>query len=260
MVFPREKPSQVLIYCAQVDQEVSYQYPDLNAPIRMKLGDPSIAGIAFNAQPNTKVEPIYKTVFPLLDLSPLSLSGLIRTQLRIATILYWTSPDVAIDICSWVAKATENQEESTRLHLQANAIGQQILAEKTVQKGVTYLPVLDSNSYRQNLRGAIQTAEKYQRGYDTLNARDADLKNQEAGWDVMLSQAADNMQQQQVAADAAFARWENANAVYVEAQFVFSSRVISLEHRASELKAGIDQYVIRKGAELFIAALTTVIG
>lgn len=259
-LFSENNRSQIHLYCGQVDQQLSYCYPGLASPVGMPLGDPSTAGIVFDAQAKGPPNVIKKANFPLLDLSPSQFSDLIRTQLRIATILYWKQPDLAIDICSWVAKATYNQEESRRLHVQANAMGQQILAEKTTQHGVTYLPVLAVDGYRVALTRAIDTAQKYQKGAEDIGRRGEDLQNQQAGWDVMLSQAANNFEQQKLAAEGAYQRWVHANTVWSEARQTFSLRVISLEHRASELKAGIEQYKIKKGAELFIALLSTALG
>lgn len=96
-------------------------------------------------------------------------------------------------------------------------------------------------------------------GYEELSKQTTDLQNLEAGWDVMLAQAGDNLKQQEVAASSAFKRWQSSRTVYEEAKRAFALRVIRIEHRASEFKAGIDQYKVKMGAQLFLTIFTTLI-
>ena len=212
-----------------------------------------------DSQPGNSPTPVYEKSFPILDVSPKDMSDLLRTQLRMANIMYWIDRKSAVDLCSFVMLAAADQYEARHLYVQAAAIRQQVLAEETTANGAAFLPVLTSDHYRSALTRAIDIAHDYQLGYKDLCKQTTDLKNLEAGWDVMISQAGDNLKQQELAATSALARWQTANTVYEDARQTFALRVIGIAHRASEFKAGIDQYKVKMGAQLFLTIFTTVI-
>lgn len=255
--FASGQQSQLFIYCHQVDQVLTIGTQ--NQLMKTRLGEQGIAGIVLDSLPGTILEPKYEEFWPILEFSPSHFSNLIRTQLRIATLLYWTAPHIASSICYFITLATAQQSGASHIYMLATSIQQQILADSTTSNGVSYVPVLSSDHYRSSLIRAIDIANEYELGYKSLIKQNADLQNLEASLDIMLSQADANLAQQKLAADSAFTRWQNAEAVYSKARLTFSQRVISLRSRAVELESGIAQYRIKKGAELFLTILSTTI-
>ena len=81
----------------------------------------------------------------------------LETQLRIATVLFWSKSSIAFSLASHVAVATAPNSEGpgSRIKMQAVALGRQLAMGKMTGPKMGYAPVLQIKSYQETLKDSI---------------------------------------------------------------------------------------------------------
>ncbi len=128
-----------IIYASAFDQPISYVCGS-NTPILLDLSTVSGnlgAQISFE---NGAATLSYSNKYVDLSMSDEEFSKSLVTQLRIASLLFWIQPAIAISLTSHVARATAESSAGALLNLQAHALGQQISASTLTGPNLNYAP------------------------------------------------------------------------------------------------------------------------
>lgn len=261
--FSQQEQSAFRISCRRTIGDLTYNVVGDTKPNAALVFDGiSTASVLFEATPGTVPVAQLSADPDRLDQMPDHFGRLLRTQLQMAMILFWSESDVAIELCSYVEAVTAEQDDTDQgrdFHTQAVALGQQILAEHKVLKNVYQLPVLTVDHYRKSLNAAIAVVQAYQEGYRNFSQAQNNLENQEKTWDVLLNQAQDNLAEQELSAQLAFERWTDAQNVYQKSLITFEMRVMDLDIAAMELRNGIEQYKIKVAVDAAMSLLSVII-
>ncbi|KAB8268286.1 hypothetical protein BDV30DRAFT_245887 [Aspergillus minisclerotigenes] len=118
----------------------------------------------------------------------------LATQLRIASILFWSHPDLALKLTVYVALCTGSSDKyDGSTNLQAVSLGQQLAIQKLLGPTGNYVPVLAVDKYIDSQTLLLNTGEAFQKQYQIFQGRDNDLLDRHAAWTEMVSKAADQL-------------------------------------------------------------------
>lgn len=133
-----------------------------------------------------------------MSMSDKDFTNFLITQLRIASILFWINPALALALTSHVARATASSQTGALINLQSHALGQQITASALTGPNMDYAPVLLTlNTYMSVLDGAISTASAFETQYNRFTDRASAIADQKIACKAMLDLANDAVALQQ---------------------------------------------------------------
>ncbi|KAM3548669.1 hypothetical protein MY1884_009079 [Beauveria asiatica] len=92
------------------------------------------------------------------------------TELRIALAVSWSSPAVAISICSFVAKSAATAGSHALSQTQAMSLGQQLAAHAMTGPDSYFAPTLTFDKFVVTLESQRQAAEAFQHQYEAFQA------------------------------------------------------------------------------------------
>ncbi|KNG88049.1 hypothetical protein ANOM_004109 [Aspergillus nomiae NRRL 13137] len=118
----------------------------------------------------------------------------LATQLRIASILFWSHPDLALALTVYVGLCTGSSAKyDGSTNLQAVSLGQQLAIQKLLGPTGNYVPVLAVDKYIDSQTLLLNTGEAFQTQYQRFQDRNNDLRDRHAAWTEMASKAGDQL-------------------------------------------------------------------
>ncbi|TGO07854.1 hypothetical protein BTUL_0242g00190 [Botrytis tulipae] len=248
-----------LIYGSTFDQPVSYKI-GTGPPVQLDLSPTSGN---FGAQVLLKdgsATTTYLRRYVDISMSDSEFGKSLVTQLRIASILFWIKPELALSLVSHVARATASSSSGALLNLQANALGQQISASALTGPNMNHAPVLTLNTYKMVLDGAISTTSAFEAQYNRFSDRQATIADQKAAWSTMLSQANDAVNLQQTLVNNALARWDSATDILNSAEDTLRAHQLVLRDKESDFRLGIEIWQREQVINTIVNVFQAVIG
>lgn len=246
--------SELIIYASSLDQPVSLK-TNSGGPTTIDLGVNG-KGIAVQIDwkdGNARVSYIPK--YALLESSSSELQKLVQTQLRIATILFWTKSGIASDIATHVGRVAANSSTGAIFALQANALSQQIAASQIGGPNISYAPVLTLQTSHDTLMGWIDVASTFEDQYIRFTDQKSSLQIQEDAWDTMLKHAEDILSQQKSQVMEAEGKWHSANQTMNTAANSLNLHQIDLKDAQMRFKVGIENWKEHTAVEAAVSIL-----
>ncbi|KAL4922100.1 hypothetical protein BDW62DRAFT_217924 [Aspergillus aurantiobrunneus] len=145
------------------------------------------------------------------------------TQLRIALSLFWRKLPVAVPLCSYTAEVTSQPPLYPQVNTQAVALGQQLAAQAMAGPSMGYAPVLNMQSYKENVRDALQAA-----------------------WGTMLQQAITQKQIRTKLAKFALDRYSDAQAAATLCLRQLAADNAEIDAAAAAFQQGLANWVARQ--------------
>ncbi|KAJ8059762.1 hypothetical protein OCU04_011397 [Sclerotinia nivalis] len=253
--------SAFIIYGSTFDQPISYKLNSSTTPAITLDLSPSSGNLGAQIDIiDGKATLTYLSRYVDLSMSDIEFGNCLITQLRIASILFWIQPSLALALTSHVARATDSSETGALLNLQAHALGQQITASVLTGPNMNYAPVLTLSLYKQVLDGAITTTSAFETQYNRFADKATAVADQKIAWKAMLDQTVDAVALQQTLVSNALARWNSATEILNSAEATLRTHQIVLQERQSEFNVGIEIWKIDQIIQTIVNVLQAVVG
>ncbi|APA12273.1 hypothetical protein SS1G_10715 [Sclerotinia sclerotiorum 1980 UF-70] len=250
-----------MIYGSTFDQPISYKLNSSTTPAITLDLSPSSGNLGAQIDIiNGEATLTYLDRYVDLSMSDVEFKNCLVTQLRIASILFWIQPSLALALTSHVARATDSSEAGALLNLQAHALGQQITASVLTGPNMNYAPVLTLSLYKQVLDGAIATTSAFETQYNRFSDKGTAIADQKIAWKAMLDQTVDSIALQQTLVNNALARWNSATAILNSAEATLRAHQILLQKRQWQFHAGIEVWKIKQTINTIVEVLQVVVG
>ncbi|KAF7862988.1 uncharacterized protein EAF02_010537 [Botrytis sinoallii] len=232
------------IYGSTFDQPISYKLNSSSTTPAIPL-DLSPASGNLGAQidiKNGEATLTYLTKYDDLSITDIEFTKCLVTQLRIASIFFWTQSSLSLDLTSHVARATATSATGVLLNLQAHALGQQISSSVLTGPNINYVPVLTLSTYKLVLDDVIATASAFETQYNRFADRAAAIADQKIAWKAMLDQDEGNITLQQTLVTNSLARWNNATDILNNAEVTMRSHQLDIRDKESDFNLGIQEW------------------
>ncbi|KAF7941575.1 hypothetical protein EAE99_001212 [Botrytis elliptica] len=232
------------IYGSTFDQPISYKLNSSSTTPAIPL-DLSPASGNLGAQidiKNGEATLTYLTKYDDLSITDIEFTKCLITQLRIASIFFWTQSSLSLDLTSHVARATATSATGVLLNLQAHALGQQISSSVLTGPNINYVPVLTLSTYKLVLDDVIATASAFETQYNRFADRAAAIADQKIAWKAMLDQDEGNITLQQTLVTNSLARWNNATDFLNSAEVTMRSHQLDIRDKESDFNLGIQEW------------------
>ncbi|OJJ96584.1 hypothetical protein ASPACDRAFT_1874688 [Aspergillus aculeatus ATCC 16872] len=175
------------------------------------------------------------------------------TELRVALAVCWSSPAVAISICSWVAKSVATAGSHALSQAQAVSLGQQLAAHAMTGSDSYYAPTLTFDEYVLTLETQRQAAEDFQDQYERFQAAENQVDDAKAAGEALLA-TVQNTQSTRVDLQAqALAKYQAAAATVEACDKMLSDDDEELRHAQDRFQDGLDAWIQR---QTFLAICT----
>ena len=182
------------------------------------------------------------------------------TQMRIASILFWNNPNIALSLTSYVAQVTALNPRRITQNLQAISLGQQLAIQMLIGSTGNYIPALNMDKCKEDLQGLLDTAQNFQQQLDLVRNRGISIKDQLKAWDAMA-----NRSKEQVEKLTYYLR--ESQEKYKETQDIVDTSLKTFEANQNELKTlekqfsdGIDKWRKKQTIHAIADILGAVIG
>ncbi|APA11695.1 hypothetical protein sscle_08g064650 [Sclerotinia sclerotiorum 1980 UF-70] len=251
--------SAFLIYGSTFDQPISFKIGS-DSPVSLNLS-PDLGNLGAKIILKNGVATLtYLSRYVDLSVSDVEFSKCLSTQIRIASILFWLKPAIALSLASHVARATASSLTGALLNLQAHALGQQISASALTGPNMNYAPSLSLGLYKMVLDGAIATTLAFETQYNRFSDRQAQIADQKLAWKAMLDQENDAVTVQQTLVSNALARWDSATDILNNAENTMQFHQIVLKEKEVLFSSGIEQWKLRQIEGAIFDVFRAVIG
>ncbi|RAH48626.1 uncharacterized protein BO95DRAFT_383329 [Aspergillus brunneoviolaceus CBS 621.78] len=175
------------------------------------------------------------------------------TELRVALAVCWSSPAVAISICSWVAKSVATAGSHTLSQAQAVSLGQQLAAHAMTGPDSYYAPTLTFDEYVLTLETQRQAAEDFQDQYERFQAAENQVDDAKAAGEALLK-TVQNTQSTRIDLQAqALAKYQSAAATVEACDKMLSDDDEELRLAQDRFQDGLDAWIKK---QTFLAICT----
>ena len=246
------------LYAHQLDQPISVVVADDQPAFLLALGGENTAvgaQIKFTAG---KIEVAYIHRYEAFELATLERQRCVKTQLRLSSIFFWTSTDVAIDLAYYVAAVCAQSQDGALLNMQAISLAQQLAISKSIGPGIDYVPVLTLDSYQETLEKSIGVVDEFQKQYDAFANREAQIKDQIDAWDIMLQRSKDMLDVDNKLLQDAQLKLDNARAALDRANLALQVDQADLAEKEIEFRVGLKTKQTEEKLKAAITVITTV--
>ncbi|CAD6444571.1 4a8bab2f-3030-4c8e-b008-82b0b8bc15d8 [Sclerotinia trifoliorum] len=251
--------SAFLIYGSTFDQPISFKVGS-DPPVSLNLS-PDLGNLGAKIILNNGVATLtYLSRYVDLSISDVEFNKCLSTQIRIASILFWLKPAIALSLASHVARATASSLTGALLNLQAHALGQQISASALTGPNMNYAPSLSLGLYKIVLDNAIATTLAFETQYNRFSDRQAQIADQKLAWKAMLDRENDAVTVQQTLVSNALARWDSATDILNNAENTMQFHQIVLKEKEILFSSGIEQWKFRQIEKAIFDVFKAVIG
>ena len=249
----------VFIYASALDQPVTYSYTS-GASENLNLGrETGNVGAEFTLQHGRVTKVDYKKSYSELEFYPRDFRANLRSQLRIASILFWRRPSIATSLASYVMTATADTIMDAEMNAPALALVQQLAGQALAGLDTSFAPPLQLDSYIDTLNTAITTAEGFQQQYDRFVDRELTLKDKLAAWEAMLNHAKGAWDMNTTLRDTALGRYQDACDIVDQSMEQFAADQDILQDVQERFKTGIQEWKERLERQAIIEILTAVV-
>ncbi|OGM44022.1 hypothetical protein ABOM_007788 [Aspergillus bombycis] len=148
------------------------------------------------------------------------LQSSLDTQLRIALVLFWRNPSIAIAICSYVASVTSDIALSfyAQINAQAVALGQQLVAQAMMGPDICPAPVLKIDRYMSTVRDALDAVTAFEEQYQRFQDNECNVGNWKLAWKALLQHAQTQLRKDVTLRKVAWEKYRDACAVVARCQ------------------------------------------
>ena len=231
----------IWVYVDILDQPITVSAGSAESdPVPLELG-PGTAnrGVFLTVDPNG-VDAQYKNSFEADKVDDLQSS--LETQLRIALVLFWSNPSIAISLCAYVAKATASPPAYPQINTQAVALGQQLAAQAMTGPNMGYAPVLQLDEYRTSVHDALDAVSAFEEQWDRFEDKTESMENREQAWATMLQLALNEEDRRKLLSDLALEKYQYASGVVSNCHEQFDADTVEIEQAETEFKKGLDEW------------------
>ncbi|GFF40818.1 hypothetical protein IFM46972_06340 [Aspergillus udagawae] len=165
-----------------------------------------------------------------------------KTQIRIASVLFWTKPAIAISLASYLASATSKLENQGVMNLQAVTLGQQLAAQAVVGPNMSYAPVLSTDVYKEVVSSLVATAKAFEEQYNRFQDKKEQMDKRLQAWDTMTGHAKDVEQMRQSFTKAALDKYTQATDVASCLKIQFEADEQALADANKALQDGLKKW------------------
>jgi hypothetical protein len=165
-----------------------------------------------------------------------------KTQIRVASVLFWTKPAIATSLASYLASATSKLENQGVMNLQAVTLGQQLAAQAVVGPNMSYAPVLSTDEYEKVVSSLVTTAKAFEEQYNRFQDKDEDMEKRRQAWDAMTEHAKDVERMRQSFTEAALDKCTQADSVARSLKIQFEADEKALDDAEKALQDGLKKW------------------
>lgn len=232
-VDPEKNGCQITIYASTLDQPVMVSAGNLE-PVTLNLGpETGNTGIHLTVLPDTiSSKYLHKPVSVDDD----DLLASLDTQLRIALTLFWRNTDIAISLCSHVARLAADRPIYRQINTQAGALGQQLAVQAMTGPDMSYAPVLNMATYKTTVEDALSAVAAFEEQYERLKDRKASIDDQIKIWNTMIEEASNQNEMHKGQRLVASKRYDDACTVVSRCQ-------VQAETDSRDLNAAAEAFV-----------------
>ncbi|EAU29446.1 predicted protein [Aspergillus terreus NIH2624] len=178
------------------------------------------------------------------------------TELRVALAVCWSSPAVAISICSFVAKSAATAGSHALSQAQAVSLGQQLAAHAMTGPDSYFAPTLTFDGFVVTLESQRQAAENFQRQYEAFQAAEDRVDDAKAAGETLLATVQHEQSTRLDLQSQALDKYRAAAATVDACDKLLRDDEEDLRHAKDRFETGLDEW-IRKQTFL---AICTILG
>lgn len=253
------------IYAAILDRPLSYSVKGTNykgvLDWKPKLGDTkTYVGVRIIFHSGSK-EPKIEYLEKYVDALPQAqLLQSMKTQIRVASVLFWTKPAIATSLARYLASATAKLENQGMLNLQAVTLGQQLAAQAIVGPNMSYAPVLRAGEYEKVVSSLISTAKLFEHEYERFQDKDEQMEKRLQAWDTMTGHVKDVEQMRKSFTKAAYDKYRQAADVASKLTAQFEADEQTLKDANDVFQKGLKKWTEQQKFKAAYKIISAILG
>ncbi|KAL4802413.1 hypothetical protein BDV18DRAFT_163817 [Aspergillus unguis] len=251
----------VLIYASEIEGEITYSVSGSTSVSKIELGLGSKHVAVTLVVEAGKVEAIYQEAYGAVAEYHEYFQQLLDTQLRIATVLFWSKPEISFSLASHVAKASLQSTEGPGglVNMQAVSLGQQLTAQAMTGPNMNFFPVLQVGSYKETLQTAIDPADAFEKQYQRFQDKSQSVGDRRQAGEQMLASAKGKLELSNRLVEMALAKYEAAAKAVTSTQKAFNKDRSELDEASGALKKGIEKWKEEMRLQAAFSIITSII-
>ncbi|KAI9370331.1 hypothetical protein BJX61DRAFT_549033 [Aspergillus egyptiacus] len=256
-----EEDGAVLIYASEIEGEITYSLPGSATVSKVELGLGSKHVAVTLAVRAGKVEAFYKDAYEAVEDYHEYFQQLLDTQLRIASVLFWSQPDISFSLASHVAKASVQSTKGPGglVNMQAVSLGQQLTAQAMTGPNMNFFPVLQVGSYEETLDMAISAADAFEKQYQRFQDKSQSVDDRRQAAEQMLAYAKGKSELSNTLVETALAKYDAAAKAVRSTQATFEQDRFVLENASRDLERGIERWKESTRLQAAFSIITAII-
>lgn len=250
------------IFASVLDQPITCSFNDIKENFTLNLGAVSgNVGVEFDFESGKINSPDYfKAYFDLTNSYSPQLLKSVKTQLRIASVLFWQEPEIALSLASHIALMTLKTPSEALLNVQAVALGRQLAAQALIAPDMSYAPVLKIETYMKALESAIAAAIAYDQEYREFRSQVDSDKDELATWEQMIGHAQGSADMRKHVRDVALRRYKDATDIVGGTTKQFKDDQSVLEDIRKKFVLGIEKWKTEMRLKAIFDVLSAIAG
>ncbi|OJJ34646.1 hypothetical protein ASPWEDRAFT_27350 [Aspergillus wentii DTO 134E9] len=255
------KDGAVLIYASEIEGEITYSLSGSATVSQVELGVGSRHVAITLAVGAGKVEAFYQDAYEAVEDYHEYFQQLLETQLRIASVLFWSKPGFSFSLASHVAKASVQSTEGSGglVNMQAVALGQQLTAQAMTGPNMNFFPVLQVGSYQETLQMAIDAADAFEKQYQRFQDKSQSVDDRRQAGEQMLAHAKGKSELSNTLVETALAKYDAAAKAVRSTQATFEQDRFVLENASRDLERGIEKWKESTRLQAAFSIITAII-
>lgn len=239
---------QITIYASTLDQPITVSAGNLK-PVTLNLGsETGNTGVHLTVLPDTiSSKYLHKPV----SVDDEDLLASLDTQLRIALVLFWRNADIALSLCSHIARLAAERPMYRQINTQASALGQQLAVQVMTGPDMSYAPVLIMDTYKSTVNDALSAVTAFEEQYERFKDRKGSIDDQIKIWNTMIEEAGNQKEMHKNQRTVASKRYDDACTVVSRCQVQVEADNRSLNAAAEAFRFGLQEW---KALQIWLAA------
>ena len=248
----------VEIFASVLDQPITLSCGHQKG-ISLKLGVGSGNVGARIKLSNGKMNIDYQQHYGNLRTHPKEFRTHLKTQLRIASLLFWGMPYVGVSLTAHVSRACVKGDAGSLLGAQADSLGKQLAAQILAGPDTSFAPVLQLEQYMNTLKAAIDAAAVYQTQYDRFVDRKLAIEDHMDAWKTMLGNSQSAASAQTMLRDTALAKYKSACDIVDKCMTGYNDDQKAISKAQDRFREGVDDWKKKKILQAVFEVLGAVI-
>ncbi|KAK2599073.1 hypothetical protein QQS21_005479 [Conoideocrella luteorostrata] len=175
------------------------------------------------------------------------------TELRVALAVCWSSPAVAISICSFVAKSAATAGSHALSQAQAVSLGQQLAAHAMTGPDSYFAPTLTFDDFVVTLESQRQAAKSFQQQYEAFQAAQDRVDDAKAAGETLLATVQHEQSTRLDLQSQTLGKYQAAAATVDACDKLLGDDDEELRHAKDRFETGLDEWIRR---QTFLAICT----